>query len=394
MAQPASSHPVQIDSNQATAVVSLTSHVAHLKPLTGIRALAALWVVLVHIDSLHSASAGSKAGDFIREYSILPVVFFFILSGFILSVVYIPRVEECGFAVPAQKKYAWSRAARIVPLYLFSLIPGLVFGLFWLSNHNVSWPLMGDMSPNSAWLGVNGWGFNVFLRSNVPAWTLTAELIFYMMFPWLMSRVLKWDREKCLSTLLASLFSYLMIQLGLGLMQMIGTESIAHIGSGIGHFGSPIFVPTFIAGVLLGLAWIRGWIPERILNGTTWIYCGLVLSIVFLTQVMHAVLPPSLVTGLLAPVFSLVVLAGAGSHGLFNKLLAHPVMQSLGAASYAIYITHWPVKGIMQFYLEGTVLSSMQIGLLTFSVVMIVGYASHWWIEKPVHRWLVNRVSA
>jgi peptidoglycan/LPS O-acetylase OafA/YrhL len=393
LAQPASAHPVQIESNQTTAVVSLSSHVAHLKPLTGIRALAALWVVLVHIDSLHASVGGSKAGDFIREYSILPVVFFFILSGFILSVVYIPRVEKCGFAVPAQKTYAWSRAARIVPLYLFSLIPGVVFGLLWLSNNSTAWPLMGDLTANKPWLGVNGWGFNALLRSNVPAWTLTAELIFYLMFPWMMSRVLTWDREKCLSGLLASLFGYLMIQLGFGLMQMIGSETVSKVGNGLGHFGSPFFIPTFMAGVLLGLAWVRGWIPERILSGTTWIYGGLVISVVFLTQVMHAVLPPSLVTGIIAPVFCLVVLAGAGSRGLVNKLLSHRVMQSLGAASYAIYITHWPVKGIMQFYLSTTQLSSIQVGWLTFLVVMLVGYTSHWWVEKPIHRIIVGRVS-
>ncbi|MFM9871826.1 MAG: acyltransferase family protein [Fimbriimonadaceae bacterium] len=372
----------------------MSSHLAHLKPLTGIRALAALWVVLVHIDSLHAAVAGSGASDFIREYSILPVVFFFILSGFILSVVYLPRVEECGFAVPAQKKYAWSRAARIVPLYLFSLIPGVVFGCLWLSNRTVAWPLMGDLTSNSAWLGVNGWGFNVFLRSNVPAWTLTAELIFYLMFPWLMSRVLKWDREKCLFGLMASLFGYLMIQLGLGLMQMMGSSAASQFGKGVGHFGSPIFVPTFVAGVLLGLAWIRGWIPEKILNGTAWIYGGLVVSVLFLTQTMHSVLPPSLVTGLLAPAFCLVVLAGAGSRGSVNKLLSSKVMQSLGAASYAIYITHWPVKGIMQFYFHPAGVSSLQIGMVTFLVVMLVGYASHWWIEKPLHRWIMNRASA
>ncbi len=308
--------------------------------------------------------------------------------------VYIPRVEKCGFAVPAQKQYALARAARIVPLYLLSLIPGLVFGLLWLSNSSANWPLMGDLRANSAWLGVNGWGFNVFLRSNVPAWTLTAELIFYLMFPWLMIRVLKWDREKCLSGLLASLFGYLMIQLGLGLMQMIGSEDVSKIGGGLGHFGSPIFVPTFVAGVLLGLAWIRGWIPQLILRSTTWIYIGLVVSVVFLTQAMHGVLPPSLVTGLMAPVFCLVVLAGAGSKGLANQFLSSRVMQSLGAASYAIYITHWPVKGIMEFYFHPEGFTSVQIGAATFLVTMIVGYAAHWWIEKPVHRMIMARTSS
>lgn len=391
MAQPASAIPVEHESSQTTAVVSLAGHLAHLKPLTGIRALAALWVVLVHIDSLHTSTASSNASNFIREYSVLPVVFFFILSGFILSVVYVPRVEECGFAVPAQKKYAWSRAARIVPLYLFSLIPGLSVGLLWLSNQSVSWPLMNDLKPDSAWLGVNGWGFNVFLRSNVPAWTLTAELLFYLMFPWLLSRILKWDRTNTLSVLMASLFGYLMIQLGLGMMQMVGSESIARIGNGIGHFGSPIFIPTFVAGVLLGLAYARGWIPKMLLNNATWIYIALLVSVVFLTQTMHSIVPPSLVTGLLAPIFCLVVIAGASDQGLVNKILSHRIMQSLGAASYAIYITHWPVKGIMEFYFLPVGLTSILVGLVTLIVVLIVGYASHFWIEKPVHRWIMSR---
>jgi hypothetical protein len=38
-------------------------------------------------------------------------------------------------------------------------------------------------------------------------------------------------------------------------------------------------------------------------------------------------------------------------------------------------------------------LSSIQVGWLTFLVVMLVGYASHWWVEKPIHRIIVGRVS-
>ncbi|QYK54655.1 MAG: acyltransferase [Fimbriimonadaceae bacterium] len=366
---------------------------AIIKPLNGFRALAALWVVLVHIETLHSRDLPESAREFLRGYGILPVVFFFALSGFILTVVYLPRVEDSGFTKSRIKHYGWSRVARIVPLYLFSIIPGVLMHLIWLGNGNSRMPFVNETAIGSWGFARDGFLFNSLWRSNVPAWTLTAELLFYLMFPWVLGRIMQFDKPKLVHRFVWYSIGYFAIQLLFGLMQILGTGVIAKVGYGLGHFGSPIFIPVFIAGSLIGLAYYRGWVPEWVFRRPEAIYGTALVLTLSLTLYRWPHLPPSLVSGLLAPVYCLAILTAAGARGALNNWLASPVLQSLGAASYAIYITHWPTKEIAQPFLESLGFANRPVlmGLIVFGAVILVGYLAHFWVEKPVYKWVMKR---
>jgi len=349
--------------------------------------------VLVHIEALHSRDLPESAREFLRGYGILPVVFFFALSGFILTVVYLPRVEDGGFTHDRIKHYGWSRVARIVPLYLFSIIPGILMHLIWLGNGNSNMPFVNETSVGSWGFARDGFLFNSLWRSNVPAWTLTAELVFYLMFPWVLGRIMKFDKHKLVNRLIWYSAIYFVIQLGFGLMQILGTGIIAKVGYGLGHFGSPIFIPVFIAGSLIGLAFQREWIPDWVFRRPSAIYGIALLATLGLTLYRWPHLPPSLVSGVLAPLFCVVILTAAGGRGFWNGWLSSPILQSLGAASYAIYITHWPTKEIAQPFLESVGMGSRPVlmGGIVFATVILVGYLAHYWVEKPVYKWVMKR---
>src|SRR5438552_11928319 len=77
--------------------------VGSLPALTGLRGIAAFWVVLFHLDAAHVV-------PFIRN-GYLGVDIFFILSGFILSHVYTPRVT--GFSLTQYRQFLCVRLSRI-----------------------------------------------------------------------------------------------------------------------------------------------------------------------------------------------------------------------------------------------------------------------------------------
>src|SRR5271155_2672880 len=85
--------------------------------LTSVRFFAAIWVVLFHLS--RNWDALRKIGGFLR-FGYSGVSFFFILSGFILCVNYLPR----RFSV---HDFWLARIARILPAYLVALAVVLPF---------------------------------------------------------------------------------------------------------------------------------------------------------------------------------------------------------------------------------------------------------------------------
>jgi len=155
-----------------------------LNRLTGIRGIAAVFVVFFHFgDSLVALfpSLGFlrplyKSGD-------MGVDLFFLLSGFILSLNYLDDFRE--FSKRNYFRFLGARLARIYPVHLFTL---LLLTLFVLSARHF------DIKTNLAhysgftWLTnillIQVWpGFNRGLTWNFPSWSISAECFAYLVFP-------------------------------------------------------------------------------------------------------------------------------------------------------------------------------------------------------------------
>ena len=89
--------------------------------LTGIRAIAALWVVMCHLET------NCPALGTIAKQGWLGVNIFYVLSGFVLSLVYATKLPP-AFAWAWYWKFLSRRIAKIYPLHIitFCLIAGLV----------------------------------------------------------------------------------------------------------------------------------------------------------------------------------------------------------------------------------------------------------------------------
>lgn len=290
---------------------------SRLPALTGVRGVAALWVVAYHFTR----------GVPVIERGALGVDLFFMLSGFILS-----YAHDGARAVRdwrAQRDFLKLRLARIYPLYAATL---LLLGLYVLADPGFadSYPLArqrwGLDSFVASLLLVQNWGHFLPTCWNTPAWSLSAEWFAYLGFP-LFQRLTRPARAVYLPLLLAAGclagFVAAMVALGIDRPDLAGTPGMARV------------VSEFAAGCLLFTAWRNG-LPTL----GAWADAAALLLLAI------AVLAGGRLAWIALPGFALVLLLGAQGHGAIARALAQPPLVWLGKVSYSLYLTHWIVLQI------------------------------------------------
>src|SRR5258707_9948837 len=93
----------------------------YVPALTGIRALAAFWVLGMHPEQNVPAGLDSLLPFFARGY--LGVDFFFVLSGFIITHVYFASLASASRS--AVQIFLWHRLIRLYPVHI-TVLAGLV----------------------------------------------------------------------------------------------------------------------------------------------------------------------------------------------------------------------------------------------------------------------------
>lgn len=148
-----------------------------LRALTGLRFLAALWVVLYtawpHLDVSWIPVAVT------RGY--LGVEVFFVLSGFILSHVYL---EAAGQKRYSYRGFLWARIARVYPLHLVTLFGMVGLGIAATAAGLTIDGSLTDWRALPAHLTMtHAWGLAPTSAFNHPSWSISAEWFAYLSFP-------------------------------------------------------------------------------------------------------------------------------------------------------------------------------------------------------------------
>lgn len=160
-----------------TALQTDGSPPADLRPLTTLRFLAAVWVVMFaawpNLDVGFTPSLAAKG--------YLGVETFFVLSGFILSHVYL---EQAGERRLNYGGFLWARIARVYPLHIATLLGVMALGLaatfagMAIDDNVLSWKSL----PAQIFM-VHAWGFAPEAGFNHPSWSISAEWFAYLLFP-------------------------------------------------------------------------------------------------------------------------------------------------------------------------------------------------------------------
>jgi peptidoglycan/LPS O-acetylase OafA/YrhL len=345
-----------------------------LHSLTGLRWWAAFGVFGYHMNNLAPLPIADQLH--LGNYG---VMFFFVLSGFVLTWSARPGTTVGTFY--------WRRFARIYPAHFVALL--LAIPVFYSVNPDpAQWwvkPLDIGVLLLSVLL-IQGWSLSpaIIFSGNPAAWTLTVEAFFYALHPWL-QRVLLALRSR--GALIGAL------TLVIGAVAWRALELAAPAVEAV-----PIPVPVarlaeFAIGMCLAHAMRLGWrirlsVPIVVGAGTVLIiistvdtatgWLGPVRDIVRATQTEWMLVLCAL---LIATVAARDLERGPG-------WLSSPWMVRLGEASYAFYLVHATViYGVM------AVVGPQPGGwseLLWYPPLLLaslaLAFALHLGVEKPLER--------
>jgi peptidoglycan/LPS O-acetylase OafA/YrhL len=151
--------------------------------LTGLRAFTATNIVFFHF--WNPAWFGPLAPMMDNGY--VGVNFFFLLSGFILAYNYSDRSDAGQFD---RKQFWQTRFSRLYPVYVLGLLISIpILELEW--KHRTHGQFFLGLGLTSVMQ--QGWSPRLCTFWNTPAWTLSCETVFYLLFPLLVA--IKWPRQ-------------------------------------------------------------------------------------------------------------------------------------------------------------------------------------------------------
>lgn len=319
-----------------------------LHALQYLRAVAALAVVYSH-----SVIQVADYGQYLTEAGSFGVDIFFVISGFIMIFISKPEDRPVGFMV--------NRIRRVVPLYWFftflmaailllmpSVFKATVFDLEALLLSLGFIPFWSLAHPHEAWPIL------------APGWSLNFEMYFYLVF--------------ALSLLLSPRYRIAFITLFITTVFAIAT--LMNDGtSALAFFFSKSLVFEFILGMLLAVAWKRGFrLPP---STAAWLL--LASSCVLLIKLP---LPRIFEYGI--PSFLIVMAC------LYVRIGEYRWGVLLGDASYALYLSHIFTLGILRKFVA-PLLGEGQLAAYLFVVIaMIVCVLVSIVIHKYVDNWLLR----
>jgi peptidoglycan/LPS O-acetylase OafA/YrhL len=366
---------------------SVESNQRHLAYLDGVRALAALWVLVAHAyETVWPGNLGRKphgltahlTGWMVFGNGHYAVALFIVVSGFCLG---LPVVRAGGVLRGGAIHFLRRRARRILPPYYFSFLLSLI----------LVWTLIGD-DIGSYWdisVPVDRAGYlgHLFLVQDVvgrnqadpPLWSVAVEWRIYFLFPLL---ILCWRRFGVTKTTMTAVW--------LAYAGFLATALVSWTARG----ANVQFVGLFALGTLAATIAFADREPWR---SVRWRVPWAALAALFALPLIliheiggTGVSPARPLLDLLLGLFGVSLLvAGArpGRNRLRWVLGARP-LAFLGAFSYSIYLVHAPLLqvawryGVRPFHLA-EVPMLLVVDLLVVPLVLAASYLFFLVCERP-----------
>jgi peptidoglycan/LPS O-acetylase OafA/YrhL len=344
-----------------------------LSALTSIRFFAALHVALYHLVRPF-ALWGPLAGFMGAGYT--GVSFFFLLSGFILTY---NHAGEKDLGKRFIQRFYFARFARIYPVYLIALVAAVYVYRYQLANKVHLIAVLADV------LMVQTWSIRMVSFFNVPAWSVSSEVFFYLVFPWVFVKLRPTGRGRAIGwivgfwalAMLPPLFAFLFYP---------GDPWVE--GYGLVNFfvrRLPLFaLPEFLAGVSLAWLYLLYRAGRRFATAMT---VGSVVGIVGVLLFAGHIPVVFLHNGLLLPLYALLLLGLCQGTAISRALSVAPLIL-LGEASYAFYLIHF----LMAQWLAGPLRldTGFRSALVLLAVTIPIAIALHLFVERPCRRGLLR----
>jgi peptidoglycan/LPS O-acetylase OafA/YrhL len=396
---------------ERTGLVTQPSSGRRLTGIEGLRGLAALLVIFRHVGQYTTDAERTGWLGRLSEWSTHGLTLFFVLSGFLLFRPFAAAVLARG-ELPSVRRYAANRALRILPAYfvVFTLAC-LVLGLASLGSTGTT-DDQGDVGRltdptaivlNLALLQTYVPGY--VLTGISPAWSLTAEIAFYLVLPAL-AVAAAWLARRRVSPLVAvTAPAALLIVIGL-----TATTALSAARQGLseaeadrfswGQTWTAVLERSLVAqadlfgyGMLVAVLLVV--LQRRRAAGVPPWWRAVVLVACLLLVLLPYVSPgggrfsTNMVGLAAAGVLTAVVMpssrASSGESTL-ARTLERPPIRYAGLISYSVYLWHVPVilgleRSSLTFGDDGTGL--LLTTLLTTAVVVALATLTYVLVERP-----------
>jgi len=336
---------------------------SEIRSLTGIRGVAAIYVMFYHyFESIQSTKLPKSHLETFINHGYLCVDLFFILSSVLMCITakkFTQKLTPNDYLIFMKKRFA-----RIYPLYFVILM----FSFLILKCNNTA-----------------GLITSLFLVSTIfykkgqilqPLWSLSAEWIMYLIFPFLLYGISRIPRK--LSIISLPLISFLFLYFIALKLKSLGYYTVLNIVSING-------LTRCFADYLLGIAIFL--VPSRarhVISGTA----AQILTVGLVIASLCLIYTDILVIFF----FGLLILLLLEDNGLISKLLGLNILYTLGLLSYSIYLIHYLF--IYTPYMKYA--SHEAIGILyrlaSSLFTIILSFFSYRFIELPAGKYLRKKL--
>jgi peptidoglycan/LPS O-acetylase OafA/YrhL len=353
-----------------------------LKPLTSLRFVAAMMIVLQH---------ATQYFPWAQTVSGLPlaqgVSFFFVLSGFILTHVYSKKKTTYG-------NFIWARIARLWPVHIVTCLMVLTL----IRPDSQQLPGTGLFSP---WLALASnltltqslIPFQLYTFSwNSVSWSISTEMFFYLAFPFLfvnIERTWHWKLAICAGFIVV-------YHLVVSLAGIPPASGFKELNASFLTYASPLFRGfEFVLGMSSYVGW--RWLSRLKMTVTmaNLLEVAAVLIVAGWYYWAKNALAPLLQWSLTfslwystcgaCGIFAILIVAFASGKGLIGRFLSLRAFVWLGEISFALYMVH-------QILMKWFYLKNLEGKMEPASIVLVIGACIfsaailHHLVENPARK--------
>ena len=349
--------------------------------LTGIRAVAALLVMLTHAAYTTGKYNHGYVGLVYSRMEI-GVPIFFVLSGFLLFGPWV-KAAASGGEPPSVRRYAWHRVRRIMPAYVVTVLVAYAVYHFRTAGPN----------PGHTWIGLfrnltltqiyaDNYLYSYLHQGLTQMWSLAVEVAFYVVLPLLAYVLLvvlcrrRWRPVLLLTGLL-----------GLALITpawliLVHTTDFLPDGA---RLWLPTYLLWFIGGMMLAVLQPMGVRAYAMVCVPLALACFFIVSTPIAgapttspAELREALLKAAFYGGIAALMVAPLAL---GDRGVYAKFLASRPMVFLGEISYEMFLIHLVAMELAMVEILHFPIYTGSIGVL-FVATFVVTVPAAWLLHR------------
>ncbi|EIA07719.1 acyltransferase family protein [Flavobacterium frigoris] len=347
-----------------------------IKPLTSLRFFFAFIIFTHHLTFLGKSKASYLRWihEFILKEGFIGVSFFFILSGFILAYNYRDSILNKSIL---KSDFYIARIARIYPVHLLCLLIAVPITLKDVSFNLSTWlaQLFFNVTLTQSFIPVK----YIYFSFNSPSWSISNELFFYLLFPFLIILGSKVKDNKYKKGLLT--MSILLIPL---LMLIIPAPYYKNL-----FYVNPFFrVFDFIIGLILFEIYLRIKKQQSTTNNDLLEVGSILLLLIFF--IFHEWVPLVMRYSVYYWIpMCLLILIFSFQNGIISRFLSNKSLMFLGEISFGFYMFH---QLVLKYFIDFNqhyfhIKNEYYIIAIILALSLIVSYISFIWFEKPLNKY-------